>query len=154
MSLATFHFESFEERLDELKELLPVHWAELATHQDKVPLSPQYDRYITVERAGGLLFMTVRESGVLIGYFIGFLQQGLHYSTCFECRMDICFISPQHRGASLLGLKMLRKFEEELRRRGVQRWYAGSKVYAPMDVLFERIAMEPVEKYYCKWLGE
>jgi len=150
--MITTHIESFEALLDELQPLLPLHYEELALNQDKVPLSPQYNVYIERERAGGLLFVTLRDAGELVGYFIGFIAPGLHYSTCLTCTMDIFFLRKDKRTGSA-GVRLFRFVEDELRRRGVQRWFMGSKVKADASALFKRIGAEPVETYYSKWLG-
>jgi hypothetical protein len=150
--MITYHIESFEKRLDELKKLLPVHYEELALNQDKVPLDPQYDIYVEREKNGGLLFVTMREMGEMVGYFIGFISPGLHYKTCLTCQMDIFYVRKDKRNGSA-GLRLFRFVETELRRRGVQRWFMGSKIHADASALFKRINAEPVETYYSKWLG-
>lgn len=151
--MITAHIESFEERLDELKTLLPLHYKELALNQDHVPLDPQYHVYIERERNGGLLFVALREGGEMVGYFIGFIAPGLHYQTCLTCTMDIFFIRKDKRNGGA-GLKMFRFVEMELRRRGVKRWFMGSKIHADASALFKRIKAEPVETYFSKWLGD
>lgn len=151
--MITCHVESFEERLGELQVLLPMHYRELALNQDKVPLSPQYSAYIDRERTGGLIFVTLRDAGELVGYFIGFIAPGLHYSTCLTCTMDIFYVRADKRKGSA-GVRMFRFVEAELKRRGVQRWFMGSKVKADASALFKRIGAEPVETYYSKWIGE
>jgi hypothetical protein len=151
--MITCHIESFEERLTELKALLPGHYKELALNQDKVPLSPQFNVYIERERRGELLFVTMREEGELVGYFIGFIAPGLHYSTCLTCTMDIFYIRPDKRGAALPGVRLFKFVEKELIRRGVDRWFVGSKCRADASKLFEFLEFEKVEIYYSKWLG-
>lgn len=151
--MITCHVESFEQQLEELQVLLPLHYRELALNQDKVPLAPQYHVYIERERAGGLLFVTLRDAGELVGYFIGFIAPGLHYSTCLTCTMDIFYVRQDKREGSA-GVRMFRFVEAELRRRGVHRWFMGSKIQADASPLFKRIGATPVETYYSKWLGE
>ena len=151
--MITCHVESFEQQLEELQVLLPLHYRELALNQDKVPLQPQYHVYIERERAGGLLFVTLRDAGQLVGYFIGFIAPGLHYSTCLTCTMDIFYVRQDKREGSA-GVRMFRFVEAELRRRGVHRWFMGSKIQADASPLFKRIGATPVETYYSKWLGE
>lgn len=151
--MITCHVESFEERLEELQVLLPLHYKELALDQEHVPLSPQYSVYIARERAGQLLFVTLRDAGELVGYFIGFIAPGLHYSTCLTCTMDIFYVRADKRVGSA-GVRMFRFVEAELKRRGVQRWFMGSKIHADASALFKRIGASPVETYYSKWLGE
>ncbi|KQY00249.1 hypothetical protein ASD28_13070 [Massilia sp. Root133] len=151
--MITCHVESFEQQLSELQALLPLHYRELALNQDKVPLQPQYHVYIERERAGGLLFVTLRDAGQLVGYFIGFIAPGLHYETCLTCTMDIFYVRQDKRSGSA-GVRMFRFVEAELRRRGVQRWFMGSKIHADASALFKRIGAAPVETYFSKWLGE
>lgn len=151
--MITCHVESFADRLEELKPLLPLHYQELALNQDHVPLSPQYDVYIAREHAGQLLMVSLRDAGDLVGYFIGFIAPGLHYSTCLTCTMDIFYVRPDKRNGNA-GLRMFKFVEVELRRRGVQRWFMGSKIRADASSLFKRIGAEPVETYFSKWLGE
>lgn len=151
--MITFHIESFEERLGDLKVLLPLHYKELALNQDKVPLDPQYGEYIRREREGMLLFVTAREAGELMGYFIGFIAPGLHYQTCLTCTMDIFFVHPDKR-TGMTGVKLFKFVEKELKRRGVDRWFVGSKNHADSSALFRRLGFEPVETHHSKYLGE
>lgn len=151
--MITAQLESFEERLEELKVLLPLHYQELAMDQDRVPLSPSYNVYIGHERDGQLIFMTLREAGKLVGYFIGFISSGLHYNTCLDCRMDIFYVHPSIRGTALPGLKLFRAVEKELKRRGVQRWYVGAKLKHDASPLFKRLGFKPIEVYHSKWIG-
>jgi GNAT superfamily N-acetyltransferase len=145
--------ESFEERLPELKTLLPMHYAELALNQDTVPLDPQYPVYIDRERRGELIFVTLRDAGELVGYFIGFIAPGLHYQTCLTCHMDIFFIRPDRRGARG-GVILFKAVEKELKRRGVQRWFVGSKAHKDASRLFEALGFHHVETTYSKMLGD
>ena len=98
--MITFAIETMEDNLIELQDILPLHYQELALNKDKVPLSPQYDVYLEREQAGGVLFVTARDKGLLVGYFIGFIAYGLHYSTCLTCTMDIFYIHPERRGTN------------------------------------------------------
>lgn len=145
--------ESFTERLEEFRPLFPLHWEELALNKDKVPLDPQYDIYIQREARGELLFVTLRELGTPVGYFIGFIAPGLHYRTCLTCTMDIFYVHPAKRGGRG-GIKLFKFVEQELRRRGVDRWFVGSKCHADASWLFEILGFDRVEVYYSKWLGD
>lgn len=151
--MITCSVESFTDNIDELKTLIPMHYQELALNKDKVPLSPQWDIYKQRDAMGQVLFMVMREAGEMIGYFIGFIAPGLHYSTCLTCTMDIFYIHPEKRGSGLPGIKLFRSVEAELKRRGVDRWFVGSKTMADASALFERLKFDRVEVYYSKWLG-
>lgn len=151
--MITFAVESFKEQLPEFQYLLPQHWEELALNRDKVPLDPQWEVYFSFEDAGQLLFVTAREAGEIIGYFIGFVKPGLHYKTCLTCQMDIFYIRKDKRNGRL-GIKLFQFVEKELRRRGVDRWFVGSKLHADASSLFKYLKFDPVETYYTKWLGD
>lgn len=151
--MLTAQVESFTERLGEFRPLFPLHWEELALNKDKVPLDPQYEIYIQREARGELLFVTLRELGTPVGYFIGFIAPGLHYRTCLTCTMDIFYVHPAKRGGRG-GIKLFKFVEQELRRRGVDRWFVGSKCHADASWLFEILGFDRVEVYYSKWLGD
>ena len=150
--MITAHVESFEQSLPYLKPLLPVHYQELALNQDKVPLSPQFDKYIAAEQCGELLFVVLRDSGQMVGYFIGFIAPGLHYSTCLTCQMDIFYVHPDHRGNGA-GFQLFKFVEDQLKKRKVQRMFVGSKMHKDASWLFEKLGYKPVETYYSTWLG-
>ncbi len=145
--------ESLTERLEEMKPLFPLHWKELALDQEKVPLDPCYEKYLARDAAGEVCFVALRDSGELIGYFVGFVMPGLHYKTCLTCIMDIFYVRPDKR-KGMAGIRLFKTVEKELRRRGVKRWVVGSKLHADASILFERLNFCPIETYYSKWLGE
>lgn len=151
--MITAQKEMFSERLSEFAPLFPIHYEELALNKDKVPLDPQYDIYLAKEAAGELLFVTLREAGEPVGYFLGFISPALHYKTCLTCIMDIFYVHPDKRGSG--GGQMLFGFvEKELKRRKVDRWFVGSKCHKEASWLFEKLGFEKVEIFYSKWLGE
>lgn len=149
--MITSQIESFTEQLPELKQLLPLHYQELALNQDTIPLDPQYDIYESRESLGELLYVTLRENGGLIGYYIGFVSPGLHYRTCLTCITDIFYIHKDHRGKKS-GLLLFQTVENELKRRGVNRWFTGSKCHLDASGFFELLGFERVEIYYSKMI--
>jgi GNAT superfamily N-acetyltransferase len=151
--MITAQVEPYSKCLPELMECYDLHWEELALNKDKVPLDPQYDLYEARDDAGQLLLVTLRETGRLVGYFIGFIAPGFHYKTCLTLTMDIFWTHPDVRGG-FSGVKLFRLVEKEAKRRGVHRMFYGSKFHKDASRLFEFLKMEPVETYYSKWIGE
>ena len=151
--MITAQQERLKDHLEEIKVLLPYHYKELALNQEHVPLDPQYNVYLEREEKGELLFTVLREDGQMVGYFIGFIAPGLHYQTCLTCTMDIFYIQQDKRGKGG-AIVLFTEVERELRRRGVQRWFMGSKLHKDASFLFEKIGATPVETYYSKWLGD
>jgi GNAT superfamily N-acetyltransferase len=150
--MITCQVEPFPPFLEEVKPMLPLHWEELALNKDRVPLDPQYDVYLDRNARGEVLVVTVREDGVLVGYFVGFVAPGLHYRTCLTLTMDIFWVHPDHRGAGA-GIALFKAVEAEARRRGIQRMFVGSKLHKDASWLFERLGYEEVERYFSLWLG-
>ena len=66
--------------------------------------------------------------------------------------MDIFYIHPEHRGSNF-GLKLFDFVEKELKRRGVDRWFVGSKCHLDASWLFERLGFDRVEVTYSKYMG-
>lgn len=152
--MLTAHVEPFMARVEELKRLLEGHYQELALNQDKVPLAPQWDVYDARERAGQLVFVTLRQAGEMIGYLICFVAPGMHYKTCLTATMDILYVRPNERDSFAKGALMLvDTMEAELRRRGVQRWFMGTKIHKDIGAIFRRRKFKPVEVTYTKWIG-
>ena len=151
--MITCQVEPFPPFLEEVKPILPIHWEELALHKEKVPLDPQYNVYLERDAQGGVISVTAREDGKLIGYFVGFIAPGLHYQRCLTCTMDIFYVHPDHRGGGT-GYHLFKSAEKELKRRGVQRLFVGSKLHKDASWLFEKLGYEEVERYYSAWLGD
>lgn len=151
--MITAQVEPYMDCLPELMACYDQHWEELALNKDKVPLAPQYDVYEARDDAGQLMLVTLRETGRLVGYFIGFIAPGLHYKTCLTLTMDIFWTHPDVRGG-FAGVKLFRAVEKDARRRGVHRIFYGSKMHKDASRLFEFLKMEPVEMYYTKWIGD
>lgn len=150
--MITAQIESFRENLAELQSLIPAHYDALSLHKGRFPLSPQWPVYFEREARGELLFVTLRREGRMIGYWIAFNAPGLHYETCLTSIMDIWFIHPAH----IVGkapIILIKAVEQELRRRGVDLWFAGSKDHKPCGPLLERMGFSKVETFYSKWLG-
>lgn len=151
--MLTAQVENLTERLDDLKPFFPMHWEELALNQKQVPLDPQYDVYLDKDAAGQMMLVTLRSAGELVGYFVGFIQPGLHYKTCLTLTMDIFYVLPEHRGNGA-GFVLFKAVEGEARRRGAQRMFVGSKLHKDASWLFEKLGYEEVERFYCLWMGD
>ena len=151
--MITAQVENLERGLDELKLLLPLHYRELALDQDLVPLDPDYDEYIAQDRAGHVCYVTLRDAGALIGYFVGFVRPGLHYQTCMTCIQDIFYVVQDSRGQKG-GQTLFAEVERELKRRGVMRWIVNSKCHFDASWMFERLGFDKIETIYSKMIGD
>lgn len=151
--MITAQVETLAEVLEDLKPFFHGHWEELALNKDKVPLDPDYPQYLAREAAGGVVLVTLRSDGAIVGYFVGFVAPHIHYKSCLTCTMDIFYIQPEFRGR-MGGVRLFKRVEQELKRRGVQRAFFGSKLHKDSGRLFEALGYSAVETYYSKWLGD
>lgn len=129
----------------------PDHWRELALNRDVIPLNPDYARYRAMDEAGLILFVTLRDEGRLVGYFVGFLMNCLHYQVP-TCTMDIFWTHPSIRGR-FGGVRLFRAVKAELQRLGVVRCFVGEKLHKPAGRLFRYLGFKPIEQYYSLLIG-
>lgn len=148
----TAQAESFISARSELEKLFPTHWRELALDQDRIPLDVDWPRYAQLERAGILLFVTLRKAGRIVGYYMGFLMPHLHYKSTVTLAMDIYWTHPDIRGG-LAGRRLLRKVEEEAKARGAHKMFAVSKNHKDSSRLFAALGFSPIETVHSKWIG-
>jgi len=153
MEHLSLQVEEFSQVIEEAKPLLYRHWLEVALDKEKVPLDPDWARYASLEGRGSLSVVTMRQNGKLVGYSCMVVERGLHYASTLEARMDIFWLAPECRGR-MGGVRLFRAVERELKRRGVQRVYLGSKLHKDVSSLFVRLGYTPVERYFSKWIGE
>lgn len=152
--MITAQVEKYGHILQELVDILPTHYEELALNKDKVPLEMNHNRYFEESEVGNLFVVTVRKDTILIGYYIGFLFNELHYMGCFSCATDIFYILPEERRSGAGGL-LFAAVEKELKLLGVDRWFVSAKEHskAGASALLEKLEFKPVETTYCKWIG-
>jgi hypothetical protein len=160
--MITAHVERLHDTMEELKAHFGEHHQELALHQDQVALDPDYPKYFALEDLGKILCVVLRERGRVLAYFVGMVDTALHSKTCLTLQQDIFWLHPDYRDeesltqleAHMLALQLFEAVREEAMRRGVQRWYAGSKWHKDASRVFEELKMQPADIYYTQWLGE
>lgn len=150
--LVDYARESVAEVRDEIGPLLENHWREVAFYQD-IPLSPDWPAYEKADATGFLRVYTARMVGVLIGYCVVFVRQGLHYTTSTEAAEDILFIAPQFRKGRI-GIGLIKFTDDQLRAEGVQLIKRHVKLDPALNFgpLLERMGYEPIDQIFGKRL--
>ena len=144
-----FSVERYAQMIEEVKPLLIAHWEEIAMFKDKIKLAPAFDKYKELDEKGGLHIITARLDGKLIGYHVAFVTPHPHYMNDLMSLTDIFFILPEHR-KGLLGFRLFRFIEQEMKKLGVTKMMAGTKLNRDLGVLFERLGWEPTDRLYAK----
>jgi GNAT superfamily N-acetyltransferase len=137
--------------------LYPEHWREIAldTEKPEAALLPRYDVYAERDARGQIVLVTLRDMGRLVGYFLCFVDPGLHYANCLTATMDIIYVHPSVRGRHG-GVRLIRRMGKELHRRGVSRWFVGEKIgkSSGLGRIYELLGFRPVETHYSLWIGD
>jgi hypothetical protein len=144
--------EGWSAVLPELEACWKDHWREIAQDQDKMPLDVDYASYGALEQAGALSVVTCRVDGALAGYFISFIRPHLHYRGNLCAYVDVYYVKPGYR-VGYVAMRLFRTAEQVLRARGVEKVFAGTKVYKDMGRLFKRLGWVETETLYTKWIG-
>jgi GNAT superfamily N-acetyltransferase len=137
--------------IEELKEVIPVHYDELCVTKD-FPLLPDYEAYGRLHMAGLLKCITARGKSGLIGYAIFIVQPHLHYMSCKTAFEDIYFLRKEHR-LGRTGIRLFQFAEEALRTDGVNRIIMHTKVHLDNSKLFEYLGYKHTDKLYTKILS-
>lgn len=151
--MLTTHVERFSDCFEEMKALNVIHYHEISEHyKHGVPLNPDYPKYFAKEANGELLYVTLRDCGQLIGYYIGFIGPALHYQDCLQAALDIIYVEPNSRGQK--GGRMLGEMvKAEHCRRGVRLMTMGYKKAHEkyMRELLIDLGMHEFEVHYALW---
>lgn len=133
---------------EEAEALLQDHWGEVARNKDLMELAPDWARYEALDDAGVLLFLTARKEGRLVGYSCNIVGTHLHYRHLTVASNDVLYLAPGARGT--LGLRLIRRTEEEAERAGAKLmlWHAKpdstldrllqAKGYGVQDIIYTR----------------
>ena len=92
-----FQQEFFSDCYGEAKELLNMHYEEIALNKDFIKLNPNIEQYEDAEKQGILKIFTARDEGKIVGYFAVLVNRSLHYQDHLYAHNDVIFLHPDHR---------------------------------------------------------
>lgn len=148
-----FQEQSVSELELEIKPLIHEHWKAIAVNQDKIKLNPDWNEYHRLYIQGRLKAYTVRDEGVLVGYFVVIISKSMHYKDHKFANCDIIYVKPDSR-AGMTGYKLIKFVEGQLKNHGVSLIHINTKVHAPFDKLLERMDYTLTERLYGKYIGD
>lgn len=137
------------EMLAQADRLFSEHWDEIALNKQVMVLKPDGERYLSIEKAGGLFILVAYKDGELVGYSVNFVLNHLHYADLCIASNDLLFVAKAHR-KSRLGLQLIKATEREAKTRGARLvlWHAKPETalvelmpklgYRVQDIIYSR----------------
>ena len=151
--MITFNREIFGEVLEELKPLLVDHYQEIAMYRDKIAYAPDWKRYEELDKSGILKLVTVRDDGVLVGYYLFMVLPNLHYCEDLYAVNDIVLIKKEYRKGKV-GVGLFKYVEDWCKELGVSVMTMHMKTFLPFDSLCEGLEWDYAERLYTKCIKE
>jgi len=151
--MPNFQQEFLATAAEDAKELLKLHWEEIAVNRDKIKLNPHWEAYVDLEDKGQLRIFTARENNKLIGYFVVIIGINLHYKDHVFAVNDILYLHPSWR-KGLTGVKLIKFAEKCLKLEGVSVMSINTKTHRPFDSLMSYLKYDLVERVYQKYIGD
>lgn len=151
----TFKFEAFSALAREIRPLFARHWQEIALNKERIPLDPDWDRYLAYERACILQVVTARDGALLAGYLFSCVGPSLHYASTVHAVVDMFWLDPVYR-SGWNGVKLFRAAEVGWRASSAKIVYAAEKLHftnergRAVKVLLRRLGFKPVEINWSK----
>lgn len=149
--MITYQQESLITTKEDARPLLQKHWEEIALNKDTIKLNPDWDAYANLEDAGILKIFTARSDGILIGYFVVFVKEHIHYKDHLFAYNDILFLSQDYR-KGYTGAKLMKFAEQCLKDDGVSVVVINTKRHKPFDALLKWLGYKHIENIYSKVL--
>jgi len=139
---------------DLLYQAMPLfneHHQEVGVFKE-TKLDPDFDKYLTLEKAGIIRFYTAREdvAGALVGYSCFFVNNHMHHMSSTQAIQDLIFITKLHRG---FGHKFISWCSEQLFKEGCEIVYQTVKASHNFGSILERQGYELVDLVYARRLN-
>lgn len=149
--MIVYRQESLATCKEDALPLLEKHWEEIALNKDKIKLNPDWDAYSDLEDADVLRVFTARDGDKLVGYFVTFVKEHIHYKDHLFAYNDILFLSANYR-KGFVGPKLMKFAEKCLKEDGVAVLVVNTKLHKPFDMLLKWLGYKHIENLYSKVL--
>lgn len=148
----SFHLETLAPILREVLPLIRKDWEENGIDRDRVPLTLDYDRYLSYDLVGILRLVTARSNGALVGFIMAYVNPHIDHAETRWAHLTWYWLHPAYRGGGV-GQAMVEAMLRALREHGVSVVEASQKLHARHG-LFERLDFAPTDTVYRKILGD
>lgn len=146
-----YNIEKYSYIADELNSLAEKHYYEV--EDGRMPFKINKDAYIEIDRNDGLLLITARDNGELIGYILNFISNSLHNADSLTSTNDAIYVKPGYRGMGIFK-QLFERMEDELKISGVEYVVMTIKKQFDIGLYLEEKGFNEIEHNYEKYLGE
>jgi GNAT superfamily N-acetyltransferase len=146
-----YAIENISDVREEMEPLTVVHWLELANDQEEIELDFDWQLYENLQALGKLLFVTVRDDGILVGYSATLITNHMHYKSVLHGLTDFYYIHPRWR-RGFVGINLLKFVEAEMKKLGVKKIVTGCKDKHDTSVLLRRLGYKLSDRIFTKVL--
>jgi len=140
-----FQREQFRDIYQEFPPLFAAHFHEIARDRERIPLAPDWESYMDLERRGRLFVFTARVPE-LVGYFFADVGPGLHNRTSIMAVTDMYYLKPEHR-VGMNGYRFLKAAIDTLK---FDKFAIQTKREPDVGPIFKRLGLAAVETVYTK----
>ena len=144
--MMTFNVENFTDIAHELPPLFQKHFDEIALDKERIPLAPNWEYYLAVDKSGHLFVLTARDGERLVGYFFAIVGLGTHNVRSVMAKTDMYFLLPEYR-KGMAGFKFIKTAMERLT---FDKMVIQTKISNDYGRIFERLGFTSVETVYTK----
>jgi GNAT superfamily N-acetyltransferase len=146
--------DTFENVMMDFMTLLPEHMAEMNWFQrNGAKFDPDYAAYIRGQNQGKFLLVTAKDSGVLVGYIVFFVDLPVRFKSTIYAKEDLYYVVPEYRRQGI-AKRLFEEAEILLKEYNVDFMLATTKTYLDRSGLLEQAGFECYEKVFGKKIKE
>lgn len=131
----------------EITPLAEQEWSESGHPTETLVID--WEQYFSLEEAGALLFLTIREGGNLVGYAVILKYAPLTAKGDIIASFDSLYVKPEFRSYKMT-CDFFRFIEQCITEDGVHRVVASSSRKKPIDKLLTRFGYSEIERKFEK----
>ena len=147
--MITYQEDTFEGVKSSILEMSTAHWEEVEDFQDEIKLEPDLESYLRLYETGMLKIISMRDSGVVVGYILMFITHNLHHKSIKIAMADMFYVQKKYR-KGYVAIKMFKFAEKIMKENNVDMMMLSHKFKHDKGSLFQFLGFKPAEISYLK----
>jgi GNAT superfamily N-acetyltransferase len=145
----TVKLTKMADHLEEIEYLHRTQWDEIEEHRP--PLSPDYNRFLSLEKSGGFVQVGVFLKEKMVGGCGFFVYPSIH-TQLMVAEESALYLLPEHR-KGMLALVLMRYCKNFFQKIGVSEVTATVKSYANTGKMLKRLGFRQTDSVYLLTMG-